>query len=137
MHENDNKKESKDKRSDSDWKNRIYEIRQSADASFNKLIVYLSSGALALTIGFVQEVVDLSTAICKIILIASWSLFTTSLLVILGSYLTTVKSMDLDLNGERDKSDQLDKKTSFLNYSAIFTLVFGIILFIIFISINL
>ena len=121
----------------SGWNEKIYEIRQSADASFNKLIVYLSSGALALTIGFVQEVVNLSTAICKIILIGSWSLFTISLLVILGSYLTTVKSMDLELDGERDKSNKLDKKTSFLNYSAIFTLVLGIILFIIFISINL
>ena len=122
------------------WDDKIYEIRRSADEAFNKLIVYLSSGALVLTIGFVQNVIDLPTAKFNELLIGSWILFTSSLLVILISYLTTVKSMDLELDKQKGKSnkwDKWDEITIFLNIASILTLVLGIILFIIFISINL
>lgn len=118
------------------WKEKIYGIRQSADAAFNKLIVYLSSGALALTIGFVKDLVDLKAAECKVLLIAAWIFFIFSLLSILLSYLTTIKSMDLELDENKNESDKWDKKTILLNNASIAFLILGIISFVIFVTLN-
>lgn len=118
------------------WKEKIYGIRQSADAAFNKLIVYLSSGALVLTIGFVKDLVDLKTAELKILLIAAWIFFIISLLSILISYLTTIKSMDFYLDEKKIESDKWDKKTILLNNASIAFLIFGIISFVIFVTLN-
>lgn len=46
--------------SSSQYISTLYEIRKYSGEQYDKLIVYLSSGALVLTVGFVEKVVDLS-----------------------------------------------------------------------------
>ncbi|MCF8219021.1 MAG: hypothetical protein K9I29_01445 [Bacteroidales bacterium] len=120
-----------------DWKNTILKIREYSSEQFDKLLVYLSSGALVLTLGFVKEIVKVTDETDVRLLIASWSLFALSLLLVLISHKTSLISMDLELAGKKKKSDKTDVITDVFNWSALIFLITGIIFFIIFISCNL
>lgn len=119
-----------------EWQNRIYEYRKDAVSQFNKQLVYLNSGGLVLSIGFVKDIVDLTSSKCNILLIITWLFFTLSLLLNLISYKSTMKSMDYELNNILDKSDKQDVITNRLDNGSVFTLIIAILIFVIFISLN-
>lgn len=120
-----------------DWKKTIHEYRKEASAQFNKQLVYLSSGGLILTLGFVKDLVDLSSAQGKWMLISTWVCFAGSLILNLISHKSTMKAMDLELDGKCDESDKQDLSTDRLDLFSIVFLLAAISLFVIFISLNL
>jgi hypothetical protein len=79
MEESENKDQNQEEK---DWKNRIHEYRKEASSQFNKQLVYLSSGGLILTIGFIKDIVNLSTARCNTLLLLTW------LFSVVKSYIT-------------------------------------------------
>jgi hypothetical protein len=123
--------------SNNDYLTTIREIRDYAQEEFDKLIVYLSSGGLVLTVGFVKDLVDLSSAFWKFLLILSWSGFIISLILILLSHRSAIKASTLELKGLNDESDDQDHKTERLNFSSFIVLITAVIIFVVFISINL
>lgn len=127
--------ESSDK--DKEWLTTIREIRDYAQEQFDKLIVYLSSGGLILTVGFVKDLVNLEEALYMWLLIATWIGFIVSLVLILLSHKSAIKATTLELEGEPEQSDDQDKITNMLNWGAFGFLIFSIIAFVIFTSINL
>ena len=79
--------------SDKDKKSRndiLLEMRDYAQEEFDKLIVYLNSGALILTIGFVKDITKITEETDTTLLIWSWSSFVCSLLLILLSHKTAI-----------------------------------------------
>lgn len=120
----------------SEWQTTIRETRDYAQEGYDKLIVYLSSGGLILTVGFVKELVDLTTAQYKWSLIASWVGFIISLILILLSHQSAIHAMSLELDKKPDKSDEQDKTTNKLNWGAFGFLVLAIVIFISFIITN-
>lgn len=118
-------------------KKTIREIRDYAQESYDKLIVFLSSGALVLTMGFVKNIVEITEKTNTIFLKLSWVLFAISLIIILLSHKTTIKAMDYELKDQKKHSDRMDRFTNFLNWSSMFALIGGITTFIIFIHGNL
>ena len=114
----------------------IQRTRESSALQFDKLIVYLNGGFIALSVSLVHSyyLKDNTTLTLSIL---AWSSSVLSLLFNLISHLTTVKSMDSYLDGEYHKSDRIDIFTNILNYSGLALLVISLVLFLIFISINI
>jgi len=125
------------KQEQKDWINRIHDYRKEASSQFNTQLVYLSGGGLVLTIGFAKEIVNIKMASNTWLLIVCWLLFTSSLLLNLLSHKSTVKSMDFELDLKGEESNHQDNITCRYDQGSLFSLFIGIILFIIFISINL
>lgn len=113
----------------------LYEIRKYAGEQFDKLIVYLSSGALLLTVGFVENIIDLSKIKNLFLLYSSWTCFSLSLIIILVSHRTSLFSIDYELKKKDKISDRLNIATEVLNWLSMFALLAGIISFIRFVII--
>jgi len=126
-----NKKTSFDRK---DYLKILYETRKYAGEQYDKLIVYLSSGALVLTVGFIENVVDLSKINDLFLLYSSWICFSTSLIIILISHRTSLLSIDLQIKGKEETSDLWNAMTNILNWLSVIALVIGIVSFIIFVS---
>ncbi len=120
-----------------EWENRIHEYRKDAVSQFNKQLIYLSSGGLILTIGFIKDIVSLSTSKYNFFLVLTWLFFTLSLLLNLISYKSTMKSMDLELDGKGDESNKQDLITNRLDNGSLYSLISAVLIFVIFLSINI
>lgn len=118
---------------DKDYLKILYETRKYAGEQYDKLIVYLSSGALVLTVGFIENVVDLSRTNDLFLLYSSWICFSTSLIIILISHRTSLLSIDLEIK-EKKTSDFWNTMTDILNWLSMIALVIGIISFITFVT---
>jgi len=126
--------------SESDSKSRqdvILEMRDYAEEQFDKLIVYLNSGALVLTIAFVKDITKITKETDTTLLILSWSSFVVSLLLILLSHKSALASTNYEIKEKERTSDCFDIITTILNWLSFLILITGLILFIIFISKNL
>jgi len=120
-----------------DYEKQILKYRDYSIKQFDKLIIFLSSGAIVISIGFINNVVNLKTEISKSLLIWSWTSFALSLISILISQKTSLITMNKELLEEKKCSNFYDKITDCLNWVALISLSIGIILLIIFISTNL
>ena len=113
-----------------EYLSKLYEIRKYAEEQYDKLIVYLSSGALVLTVGFVEKVVDLSKIKNLFLLYFSWTCFSFSLIIILISHRTSLLSIDFEIKGNNKISHCWDRITKVLDWLSMIGLVTGIISFI-------
>jgi len=130
-----------------------YSIQQ-----FDKLITVLSSGSLLLSIGFVRDIVKITSQTNTCLLKASWYLFTTSLIIILLSQISTYKANRIEINISNDEiyqyrkhgkyNDSFNKKnkrkvliyntlTIIFNITALLSLIVGILLFVVFVNQNI
>ncbi len=114
------------------WLKNVRKDRSYSAEQFDKLIVYLSGGALVLTVGFTKDIVKINENTNTILLITSWTLFVSSLLLMLLSHKTSIIAMDCELNGKEKRSDNWDIVTEILNWTSTLSLFAGIITFIIF-----
>lgn len=120
-----------------DRTSQLMDLRAEAERQFDKQIIYLSGGALVFSIGFVKDIIGVGKLpVCKWLLIISWICFASSLIINLFSYLSSRQAIDKELLGDEKKSNVYNLLTKILNWSSIFGLLFGLILLIIFASIN-
>ncbi|MEP1779325.1 MAG: hypothetical protein ABJH72_17450 [Reichenbachiella sp.] len=133
MNEENNQRQPED---DPEWLKTVRANRDYAAEQFDKLVVYISSGALVLTIGFVKDIIDITSKTNTVLLKLSWISFTLALLTILLSQITSVKAMDYQLDYKESKAKRWDKATDWLNWMSVGLLISGIILFIVFIWTN-
>jgi hypothetical protein len=122
---------------DKNWRDTILKIRDYSEEQYDKLIIYLSAGALIITIGFVKDILDINKAIDKRMLILSWVCFILSILLMLLSHRTAVISMNYELKDQNKISDRWDLLTKILNWTSFLSLISGIIHFLIFLLKNL
>jgi hypothetical protein len=113
----------------------LYEIRGYAEEQYDKLIVYLSSGALVLTVGFVKEIVNLSKTNNLFWLFFSWACFSSSLILNLVSHKTSLLTMNNEITNKKKVSDFWNRITECFNWLSLFAFIAGIISFMLFISI--
>jgi hypothetical protein len=117
-----------DKRNDFNLK-----IREYAGREFDRLIVILSSGGLALTISYIEIFKDNLNPEFKHLVIISWVLLFLALVLILSSHLTSMKSIDKELEENDQVSDYYNIATNILNISSFVFLISGVLAFLIFI----
>ena len=77
----------KNKEDEKKYKEYLMAIRDYAEEQYDKLMVYISSGALVLTVGFVDKIVDFKHGVNHLSwLFSSWVFFVLALIFILLSY---------------------------------------------------
>ncbi|MEK7516961.1 MAG: hypothetical protein AAB583_00270 [Patescibacteria group bacterium] len=112
---------------------------------FDKSILTLAAGALALSVTFIDKIAPSPKTYSICFLIISWILFCISLLSTLLSFLTTQEAcrkqrdiLDQNLLGKKvEHRISSDIWTNRLNYISIFCFIFGILFFLIFSALNL
>jgi hypothetical protein len=119
---------------DSDRKSTILKMREYSEEQFDKLIVTINGGALAITVGFVQDIVKISEVEDTRLLKFSWLCFVTSLLMILISHKTSIASTNFELKEQLSKSDTWDKITNIINTFSVILLILGLCCFMIFVG---
>lgn len=129
-----------------EFRKSVCENKIKSEDDYEKYITLISSGALGLSITFIEKIVPLNSAIYKWILILGWILLTITLFVSLLSHFfsrkyseKTIEDVDNDLEYE-SISKNITKRNNYLeyfNFSTITTLFLGIISIVIFVSINI
>lgn len=147
---------SNDNNTDSQQDARHQEYRQHRDyliatsigqiGQFDKLIVTLSGGALALSLTFIKDISPNPNPNSKWLVFAAWICFTVSLISTLFSHLTSHKDMEFEIekldssyeNQEETYNPQnpFKGKTVCLNRLSAMAFLFGLFLLIAFASLN-
>jgi len=121
--------------------------RRSGSEEYDKAILTLSSGFLALSIAFVKDVVPLTHVIWMPALIASWVLFAVSVLSTLISFVVSQHAYDVQKQNLDDyflhniedachRPNQLTTATTALNYLSGLCFIAAVVLTIVFASAN-
>lgn len=120
----------------SDYRNWLVKAHHEASKDFDKAIITLSGGALGLSLAFVKQIAPQPIRSSSWMM-ASWLLFSASLLAILFSFLTSQATLkngikSLDNGGAEGWTGLASRATVWLNYIAALTLVAGVIALITF-----
>lgn len=122
-----------------DEKRILLDLRKLSESEFEKLIIYVASGGLVLTITFSEKILSIDkNGQFLNWLISTWILFALTIVISLVFHLTSIKAIDLKLLEEDSKSDKWNRATKLLHFFSVFLLILGIASFIIYaiLSIN-
>lgn len=138
----------KTKEEENQWKEyrlSILEQKSKSEDDFEKYITFISSGALGLTVTFIDKISPLKESVYVWTIILGWGLFALTLFLNLFShYLSsrynekTINEIDMDIDYSilLDNIDKRNDKISCLNISSIISLGTGILFVLIFSSLN-
>jgi hypothetical protein len=102
---------SKNEEQISEWKEfrkSVYENKLKSEDDYEKYLTLISSGALALSITFIEKIVNLNNATCKGLLIAGWVLLTITLLGSLLSHFFSRKYSEKTINDIDDTNIEFE-----------------------------
>ena len=119
-----------------DWLERADHV---ASRDFDRAIITLSSGGLAISLVFVHDVAPHPR--CTQWLVAGWSLFTVSLVLILLSFLVSMSALRremnrIDKNEDRSKPLIRTRLTAWFNWASAVALIAGVGALLVFASRN-
>lgn len=133
-----------------EYRNLLYQQKSKSDDHFEKAITFITSGALGLTLTFHDKIVPFSNAMFVYFLAIGWAFLVATLFVNLYSHYQSSKSTDttiddvddvigyeLTYNGFREKLNKRNSIINGLNKASIYLLGAGLILIIIYVSLNL
>jgi hypothetical protein len=127
-------------------RDKIEDAISESQNDFEKNLVYLSAGALALSMGFIEKIVSFEKANNKWIVIVSWVFLASTLLLNLASHLISVgnstkarEEMDsgMEYNKLIERISCRNKLMRIINWISYFLFVFGVASAVIFCSINM
>jgi hypothetical protein len=126
------------------YKEELIAIHRKSQETFEQQLSYISAGSLALSIGFVKDIVkDIRSANYRCLLTAGWILMVVTLLLNLISHLLAVRFYSKSISEihwnkfNSNISDKRFEKITWLNWICVITLVLGILLIIVFVNRNL
>ncbi len=112
-----------------------------SSSQFDKQVLFFASGALALSFAFIKDIVKLSVATNKWLLISSWAFFGAVIFFSIISHYTSLKAINKkihNLNASEDKgSKKLNCLTKWFNILMIVFLAMGLLLLTVFVAINI
>jgi hypothetical protein len=123
----------------------LIEAERETAQQFDKAILTLAAGALALSITFINQIAPNPKPHSIYYLVGAWILFCASLLSTLISFLTSQVAcrkqrdiLDMEISGrDNNKNNKAASWTNKLNYCSIACFILGVIFLIIFSAINL
>lgn len=104
---------------------RVY--RQKSSDLFERQLVYISGGAIAICLGLLQAEHSIISEQNRLPFQFALGSFIATLLLNLVSHKTSIKSLDLELDSKVKESEKWDKATDILNYLSMATIVVGLI----------
>ena len=112
-------------------------IIQYSISKFDDQILYISSGALGLSLGFIKDIVPLGSAAYRWVLVTSWWVLAATIIISLVSHLVSYYLTQNQIQKiENKKPLKDDKVTPILNIITVFLLILGILTQVIFVSLN-
>ena len=112
-----------------------------SSSQFDKQLLFVASGALGLSLAFIKDIVVLSKATNKALLLLSWISFGLVILINVISHYTSLKAINYKIENINKRNDKLSKKfnsvTKYFNVMMIVFLALGLALLNIFIGINM
>ncbi len=129
---------------DLEYRKLLISTQHKLNDSYDKLVVTLSGGALALSIAFLKDIVVLDEARFTWILALSWSLFIISLAFIFGeilfgieAYKKAVNQLDEDTIRKEKIGGLFSTLTKWFNRAAAIALLLGLLFITTFIFLNI
>ncbi len=131
---------------ENDYRASLEQAINSSEDDFEKNLVYLSAGALVLSIGFIEKVVPIENVKYIGFLICSWCLIAIALMLNLASHLISAGN---STKAREDLDNQIDTKIRYesvkcrnrvvriINWISFTIFSFGLLSLIIYCSINL
>lgn len=127
-----------------EYKAELLKVLEKSQESFEKQLSYISAGGLGLSMIFIEKVVkNVSHSECKWLLASSWIFLGITLIGNLISHLISARSTYRTLDDiQQNQFDyfQVRERTNFINRFntvSVITLLVGILLLILFVTINL
>ncbi|MCV9934440.1 hypothetical protein OIU80_19340 [Flavobacterium sp. LS1R47] len=128
-----------------DFRNAVYETKSKSQDDFEKYINLIASGGLGLTIAFFDKIVQIDIAIYLFIIVLGWFLLALTLLLNLISHFKSVKYNELTILEINDKEyekvfinvEKRNRIINRLNGISLISLITGVLLIIIFVTINI
>ncbi|MFA5529198.1 MAG: hypothetical protein WDA11_00885 [Thiohalomonadaceae bacterium] len=121
----------------------LIETQRRLNESYDKLVVTLAGGALALSVAFLKDVVQFSDVVYPKLLITSWMLFVLSLAGILGEILfgieahkTAIKQIDAGTIHNGKVGGKFSRLSTYLHRTSAAALLIGLMLLSIFAYLN-
>ena len=126
---------------------RLWTGRQATLESLDKYVLTLSSGALALSLSLIRDVVPLLSAHWFVVLVVSWTAFVGAIALTMASFVVSQFAHDkqLDILEKYQQGDEgaLDKEanpfakwTMWLNYAAVGAFFIGLVATVAFVTVN-
>jgi len=130
--------------SKNEYRNLLIQTWQKSQDSYDKAVLTLSAGALAISLTFIKDIVGGGEIISKCYLISSWVCWAISTSFMLISFYTSilaqrhaVKKFDEDKLDFQKPGGPFDKCTHVLNIFGGASFLLGTVFFIIFVFINM
>lgn len=127
-----------------EFRNELQLLVHKSQDDFEKQLVYLSAGGIAISMAFVEKLTgQISLTHCKVFLISGWVLLALTLLINLASHVTTIKKHNQtikeidDDNYDQTKAIKRNKMIGFYNRCSLIALFLGIIAIISFVFVNI
>lgn len=127
-----------------DYRTAVSDNKSKSQDDFEKYINLMASGALALTLTFLEKIVVIEYAIYKWIILVGWLLLATTLLSNLYSHYKSIIDSDKTLKDIDDENyegiftniERRNKIINRLNRVSIWSLIIGVLCVIAFVTIN-
>lgn len=128
-----------------EYRKSLLEHKSKSDDDFEKYITFIASGALGLTLTFLDKISPLDKAVFIWIIATGWILLSLTLLINLYSHFLsskyTTKSIDeiddeIDYDSLRENLDKRNTNINKLNGWSIFLLFLGILFILIYVILN-
>lgn len=111
----------------------LLELWKDSEREFEKLIIYIASGGLALSISISEKIITISKVGCSVkLLFASWICFALTILLGLTFHFTSIKAIDLFLQKKKEKSKFWNKLTNILRILSVILLFLGVSMLVIY-----
>lgn len=127
-------------------RDKIEDAINESQSDFEKNLVYLSAGALVLSMGFLEKIISFDKASNKWIVIVSWGILASTLLLNLASHLISVGNstkareemdMGMEYNKLIERISCRNKLMRTINWVSYVLFAFGVISVVVFCAINL
>ena len=129
---------------DLEYRKLLISTQHKLNDSYDKLVVTLSGGALALSITFLKDIVALDEARFTWVLASSWALFIISLAFIFGeilfgieAYKKAINQLDVDTIRKEKVGGLFSTLTKWFNRAAAIALLLGLLFITTFIFLNI
>ena len=116
----------------------LYKGYSYSNEQFDKAILFVSSGALVLSISFIEKIVPLSTSHCKTLLLLSWVFEAITIILFTINHYLSMLSFNHEIKKFFQESHNKKAITvQNINVASIITLLVGLFCLIIFIFVNI